>query len=505
VRHEDLPRNRALGLLILKVSVVVPTFGLLAWSMATDFEEFEVAWLIWAVLIGAIELLPVPAWSGLSISVGFPLLMMVAILYPPATAGVLALLGASDAREFRREIPLLTALFNRAQVALSVTAASAVFHTLAVLEVDGSAQSPPWVLISAAALAAVADYLVNGSLVTAYMSIRMGISPWQVVRQLRIGNSRDFLVSYLGLGILGLAAAVLWTEVKWWSIPAYLAPLLFARQVFLRSQALEEAHRELQEREEILRELSNTMAEERADERLKIAGYLHDDLAQVLFRLSLQVDIARKMLEKGDLSDLVTQLDKIRESKQDTSDRIRALIRDLHRSPLGAKGLADALESFTDEVGRDSGVVFHRDVQEISLPAPIALLIYHVAREGVMNALKHAQATDMWIGVVEESDDIVLRLRDNGVGFDSSAPGPEGHYGMAMMRERAKVGGGSFEVTSSPGTGTTITARFPIALLQREQMSDSAPASASGQGRASHDMPGTRPQTDEGSRDSVPA
>jgi two-component system, NarL family, sensor histidine kinase UhpB len=238
--------------------------------------------------------------------------------------------------------------------------------------------------------------------------------------------------------------------------------------MFFRSQALEEAHKELQEREQVLRALSNAMAEERADERLQIAGYLHDDLAQVLFRLSIQVDVARKLLEKGQTDDVSVQLDKIRQSKQETSDRIRALIRDLHRSPLGAKGLAEALESFTDEVGRDSSIRFHRDVADIQLPAPIALLVFHIAREGVMNAMKHAQPRDVWIGVREEDADIVLSLRDNGVGFDTEAPGPEGHFGMAMMRERAQVGGGRFEVESTPGQGTTITVRFPKSLLQDE-------------------------------------
>jgi signal transduction histidine kinase len=280
----------------------------------------------------------------------------------------------------------------------------------------------------------------------------------------------------MGLAVLGLALAKLFEEVSWWALPAFLAPMIFARQTFFRSQALEEAHKELQEREQVLRQLSNTMAEERADERIQIAGYLHDDLAQILFRLSIQVDVARKMLDKQDLEKLATQLEKIRESKQDTSDRIRALIRDLHRSPLGAKGLAEALESFTDEVGRDSGVGFHRDVEEIEMPAPIALLLYHVAREGVMNALKHAKASDVWIGVHEEDDDIVLELRDNGAGFDTSAPGPEGHFGMAMMRERAQVGGGRFEVESAPGAGTTITVRFPAALLQREPQEPTPPS-----------------------------
>jgi signal transduction histidine kinase len=299
--------------------------------------------------------------------------------------------------------------------------------------------------------------------------------------------------------------AVFVARIGAWTLPAFLAPLLFARQTFFRSQALEEAHVELKEREEILRELSNTMAEERADERLQIAGYLHDDLAQVLFRLSLQVDIARKLLDKGDIDDVRSQLDKIRKSKQETSDRIRALIRDLHRSPLGAKGLAEALESLTHEVGRDSDIEFQRDVQNIDLPAPIALLVFHIAREGIMNAVKHADPTEVSVSVAEEDEDIVLRLEDNGAGFDAGAPGPEGHYGMAMMRERAKVGGGSFEVQSAVGEGTAITVRFPIALLQRDQQPDTEPASSNGQERASPGTSGTTPRSAEGSRDSVPA
>jgi signal transduction histidine kinase len=294
--------------------------------------------------------------------------------------------------------------------------------------------------------------------------------------------------------------------VEWWSVIIVIAPLLFARQMFLRTQSLEEAHKELQEREQVLRSLSNAMAEERADERQKIAAYLHDDLAQVLFRLSIQVDVARKLLEKGQVGDVGAQLDKIRESKQETSDRIRALIRDLHRSPLGAKGLAEALESFTDEQGRDSSVRFHRDVADIDLPAPIALLVYHIAREGVMNSLKHAQARDMWISVGEEGSDIVLTLRDNGVGFDTDAPGPEGHFGMAMMRQRAANGGGRFEVTSAPGEGTTIKVRFPTALLQRDQPSSGPVGRSDGPaGGASPDTPGTAGRVVGDSRRSVPA
>ena len=451
-----------------ELAVILPTFVLGAVLISRNPAAFDHGVLIfWACLIALVELLPVPAWRGLTISVGFPLLMVVAFLYEPVAAAAVALVGASDPREFRREVTVLRALFNRCQVALSVLAASAVFHGLTPFDFQTDPDSEV-VLLVAAACASLVDYAVNSSLVTVFVSLRTGVPMRQVIQEMRIGRLSEFLISYLGLGLVGLSLAFLYREVDIMAVPAILAPLLFARQMFFRSQALEVAHKELQEREQVLRSLSNAMAEERADERLQIAGYLHDDLAQVLFRLSIQVDVARKLLEKGQVENVSAQLDKIRESKQETSDRIRALIRDLHRSPLGAKGLAEALESFTEEVGKDSSIRFHRDVADIDLPAPIALLVFHIAREGVMNAMKHAQPRDVWIAVREEDDDIVLSLRDNGVGFDTSAPGPEGHFGMAMMRERAQVGGGRFEVESQPGQGTTITVRFPKSLLQEE-------------------------------------
>ena len=471
--------------------VIVPTLvggGILIARDPAAFRQYWGELVFWAALIGLVELLPVPAWRGLTISVGFPLLMVVAFLYEPPAAAAVALIGASDPREFRGEVSFLRALFNRCQVALSVLAASAVFHGLTGFGRE-SAPGSEVVLLLAAAGASLVDYAVNSGLVAVFVSLRTGVPIQQVARELRIGRLSEFLVSYFGLGLVGLSLAFLYEEVDFWALPAILAPLLFARQMFFRSQALEEAHKELQDREQVLRSLSNAMAEERADERLQIAGYLHDDLAQVLFRLSIQVDVARKLLAKGQMEDVSLQLDKIRQSKQETSDRIRALIRDLHRSPLGAKGLAEALESFTDEVGRDSSIRFHRDVEDIQLPAPIALLVYHIAREGVMNALKHAQPRDMWIAVREVDDDIVLSLKDNGVGFDTSAPGPEGHFGMAMMRERAQVGGGRFEVESAPGEGATITVRFPTSLLQQEPPAE-APETRSGDPEAGA-SPGT--------------
>jgi signal transduction histidine kinase len=484
---------------VYALCIVVPVVAVVTVGVARTPATFEIEMLAWMALVAAAELLPVPAWREIHVSLGFTLLTAVAITYPPVWAGGIALVGSVDPAEFKGETTVLKALFNRSQVAVAVLLASATFHGLADVGHD-----PVYLVILATLAASFVDYVTNLGLVVVATALMYRTSVLKLAR--RLPRVNEFLISYAGLAVIGAVLAELYlTRVGLWAVLIVIAPLLFARQMFLRTYALEEAHAELQQREEILRELSNTMAEERADERLQIAGYLHDDLAQVLFRLSLQVDIARKLLDKQELEELRDQLDKIRNSKQETSDRIRALIRDLHRSPLGATGLAESLESFTDEVGRDSGIRFHHDVQDIPLPAPIALLIYNIAREGVMNALKHAEPEDVWIAVAEADDDIVLELRDNGTGFDTGAPGPEGHFGMAMMRERAKVGGGTLDVKSSPDDGTTLTVRFPTALLQRDQDPGSGSASATTQGHASPGIPGTTTPTAEGSRGAVHA
>jgi signal transduction histidine kinase len=423
----------------------------------------------WVGTVALVELIPVPMWRQTHISMGFPLMMCVGFLYPAGFAALAAFFAASDPRELRREVGLLRALFNRCQVALSVLGASAIFHSLASLHRSGTTA-----LVLAASLAAVADYLVNSTLVCAAASIHYQMSPRRVIRELRVGRLSEFIISYLALAVFGLLLAKFFSTpgVGFWAVPIFVIPLLLARQMFFRSKALEEAHKELKDREQVLRALSNRMAEERQDERAQIAAYLHDDLAQLLFRLSIQVDVARRHLSSGKLAETERTLQEIKETKNRTSDRIRALIRDLDRSPLGRAGLAEALHGFIAETTRDSDVRFHTDIAEVPLPPPIALLVYHIAREGVMNALKHANATNVWITVKQESDAVELLLKDDGVGFDPEASEPEGHYGLTMMRERALVGGGTFELQSARGAGTTIKVRFPTQWLQEGGRSD---------------------------------
>ena len=470
---------------IFEAALVAPAVIALAWASSRAFpsltsEEIKDL-LVWVVIIASVELVPVPLWRGTIISMGFPLLMVVAFLYPPAIAGSAAFLAASDPREFKREVGLLQALFNRSSIALAVWAASAVFNALVDLE-----SSPTVALVIAALLAAIVDYVVNFGVISIVASLHYKTSPARVIRELRIGRLSEFVISYLALAVFGLMLAKFFTDSggEWWIVPIFVLPLLLARQMFFRSKALEEAHKELQDREQLLRALSNRIAEERQEERIQIAEFLHDDLAQLLFRLSIQVDVAKRHLNAGKIDETEELLVEIKETKNRTSERVRALTRELHRSPLGP-GLGEAIRSFLVDVSRDD-VQLHADVDEVDVPAPIALLLYHNAREGTMNALKHANASNIWISVKQDGDEVEMVLRDDGVGFDVEAPGPEGHYGMTMMRERAAVGGGTFSVQSVMGQGTTITIRFPTSWLQEEES----------QGQAEAPAPPSLPQAD---------
>src|SRR5437660_1062168 len=146
----------------LELLVGLPTVAWLVFVLVHSWSPLSPILLLWAAITALVELLPVPFWRGIQISTGFPLLMALAFLYGPSTAGLTAFVGAFDPREFKRDVSFLKALFNRSQITLSVVASSLVFHSLT--SVDGGVIAQ----IGVATLATVADYLVNITCVTIY-------------------------------------------------------------------------------------------------------------------------------------------------------------------------------------------------------------------------------------------------------------------------------------------------------------------------------------------------
>jgi signal transduction histidine kinase len=428
-------------------------------------DYFRVELLFWVVILVAIELLPVPSRRGLPLSLGFPIRLAVAILYPPPVAAAVAFVALFDVREWTGKRPLLLALLDRAQIALAVLTGSAVFHILASVHPPAS----PWFLLIPAVMAAtVADYGVNVAIVALYVRWTTETPVRQILADMRLGSLPEFLLSYLGLSLIGAVIAKLYVSVELWAVVAFLLPLLFARRMFFRTVALEEATEKLKDRERLLRTLSNRMAEERHDERMQIAGYLHDELAQVLFRLALQVGAAKKDLAANDLDQLARHLSEMTEIKQHASTMVRALIRDLHRSAVGRAGLAEALRTFAADAERDSSTKVSVDVAKVSLPPAIQLLVYQIAREAGLNALKHGSPKHISIDLRPVGDGVELEVRDDGTGFDPTTKPAEGHFGLTMMNERARLAGGTLSVESAPGRGTRVVASLPSVWADEE-------------------------------------
>src|SRR5438876_186621 len=155
----DDTAQRATGIQLFELAVIAPTLVGGAILLLRDPTALDPTLAVWVAIVAVVELVPVPLWRGLHMSMTFPVLLVVGILNPPVAAGLTALLGSFDPREFKGEVGLLRALFNRSQIALSVFAASLVFHAIADI------QSPTVLLFIAAILAAIADYAVNTTLV----------------------------------------------------------------------------------------------------------------------------------------------------------------------------------------------------------------------------------------------------------------------------------------------------------------------------------------------------
>jgi signal transduction histidine kinase len=98
--------------------------------------------------------------------------------------------------------------------------------------------------------------------------------------------------------------------------------------------------------------------------------------------------------------------------------------------------------------------------EEPPVPLPVKEAVYRIAQEALHNTVRHARAGKVMISLARDPGSTSVEIRDDGLGFDAGADFP-GHLGLRSMRERAARIGGTLEVSSSPGSGTTVRARIP--------------------------------------------
>lgn len=439
-----------------QVAITVPmviSVALILGFMPSRVAHWEI--LFWIGVIGLVELLPVQGWRGLQMTVAEPLLTAVGILYSPPTALVVAFLASLDIREFRREISLLRTLFNRSQVALAAFCSSSLFHLVSNGRLDW-----PRLLLGAMA-SAVVGYAVNTALVSGAASLIHSKPITSVLTHLRLGRFRDFLWSVPAFGLLGALLAKLFLEVKGaeWAVVAFLCPLLLiARRMFTFSEGLQAETARVREREAAFRALSERIAGDRHEERLAIGAVLHDEVVQSVLHLNLAANTGIQYLHQDRNDRVYEVLNQLRSGSADVMAKLRDVVANLQRSPLGPEGFAGALEDLGRQLSHDHRVVISSDVRVKYLPASVEQLLYQVAREALTNAALHARASQIWLVASLEAGWLALEVRDNGGGFIQEDL-PTNHFGLRLMRERASALGAELNIETRKGHGTSIRLR----------------------------------------------
>ncbi len=200
-----------------------------------------------------------------------------------------------------------------------------------------------------------------------------------------------------------------------------------------------------------------------ADERRRIAGDLHDGVVQDLAGISYSLAAAA---ERSDAPspELRATLDEAAVGTRDSMRRIRSLIVEIHPPNLRAAGLEAAVRDLLAPL-HARGVETSLDVETgLDLTDDVELLVYRAAGEALRNVERHARASRVAVRVDSHEGSTRLVVRDDGRGFTSGERDrrrEEGHVGLSLLEELAGRIGGSLDVSSAPGAGTTFTLEAP--------------------------------------------
>jgi signal transduction histidine kinase/ligand-binding sensor domain-containing protein len=215
-----------------------------------------------------------------------------------------------------------------------------------------------------------------------------------------------------------------------------------------------------------LRQLATQMQtrlEERLEERERIARDLHDTLLQGFFSAAMQLDVANDHLPADSPAKPIVQ--RVIELMNQVGQQGRNAIRSLRSSDRGSRDLEEAFSQIRGEFPAQETVDFRVIVVGLarSLNPVIWDEVYRLGREAVINAFRHARASNIEVEVEYSGRVLRIVVRDNGCGIDDRVlqTGREGHWGLSGMRERAEKMGARLVVLSRPGAGTEIELSIP--------------------------------------------
>jgi len=222
----------------------------------------------------------------------------------------------------------------------------------------------------------------------------------------------------------------------------------------------------LERQGEAQREVQRVREEAIVEERERIARELHDGVAQFLGYLSTKVIAIRQNIHKNQYEKAEMQLTNVADTVSQQSIDVRASILGLKMAGKSGVGLADQIRDFAIQAGRMSDLPIEVNISpqaEVTHFDPeVELQLLRILQEAISNVRKHANATLVEISLSIIDEEIILKVSDNGVGFDpwQLQLGKKAAFGLQIMHERADAVNASLSIQSTPDEGTILFVRL---------------------------------------------
>lgn len=216
-------------------------------------------------------------------------------------------------------------------------------------------------------------------------------------------------------------------------------------------------------REELI-EVSRLGSTAREQERTRIARELHDELAQGLTAVKMDLaEIGASRAGDGDpkFAARVAEMNALLDRITAATRRIAADLRPLMLDELGLAAAAESLVTTFSERHRVR-CDLEMDPLDLEVEEPYATAVFRILQESLNNIAKHARASRVEVRLRRTRSEIALRIRDDGRGFDMASPRKAASFGLVGLRERVYLVGGRMHIESAPGAGTTIELTIPL-------------------------------------------
>ena len=207
-----------------------------------------------------------------------------------------------------------------------------------------------------------------------------------------------------------------------------------------------------------LRILTNHLSTIREAERSEIAREIHDELAQNLVALSMNAAHLKNKIKEDSVKQILEEQIDIANSVVNAS---KTLFNSLHPSMLEELGLEAAIKWYTQTKLKLTEIKFNfytnANIGATEFTKEINLGLFRIYQENLTNILRHAKATNISVEIIKSKDNLLMKITDNGVGYEIDKVDTLNHHGLLGIRERALAIGGEFTIDSVIGKGTTIT------------------------------------------------